>query len=129
MPNLKAPASKLKLDLSLVPPVAIAHEAFAMMDGAYFKKYEPFNYRDTEVTARDYVAAAKRHIDAWLEREECAPDSLAHHLGHARACLGIILDAQASGCLIDNRPGRNALSKVVEDLNGKIKERHEKSNR
>jgi hypothetical protein len=26
------------------------------------------------------------------------------HLGHAKACLGILLDAEATGNLIDDRP-------------------------
>ncbi len=39
-----------------------------------------------------------------LEGQEKADDSGCHHLGHARACLGILLDAQATGNLIDDRP-------------------------
>ena len=48
-----------------------------------------------------------------------APDSKAHHLGHARACLGILLDAMANGCLEDDRPtpkDRKLMSKLLADL-------------
>lgn len=119
MPNLKI---KNKLDLSLFPGVALAHAVFALMDGA--QKYEPYNYRDTEVNAREYISATKRHLDAWLEREECADDSKAHHLGHAIASLAILLDAQATGNLIDDRPKRNALAKTMIELNKLIKGKH-----
>jgi hypothetical protein len=90
-----------KVDFNQVSPYAIAHEACAMMDGTW--KYGYRNWRDKEVKARIYIAAAKRHLAAWEEGEEIAEDSLVHHLGHARACLGILLDAQETGNLIDDR--------------------------
>lgn len=100
--NPKDAVAQLKVDLSLIPEVFNAHVADALMDGA--KKYGPFNWRDKKVQARVYVAAAKRHLAAWAEREETAEDSGVHHLGHAAACLAILLDAQHHGCLLDNRP-------------------------
>lgn len=91
-----------KVDMTKVPAVAIAWEALAMMDGA--GKYDAYNWRANKVIATIYVAAAKRHLDSWLEGQEEATDSGCHHLGHARACLGILLDAQTTGNLIDDRP-------------------------
>ena len=88
--------------LHLVAPISTLHEAMAMMDGA--QKYGPYNWRDRNVVASIYVSAAKRHIDLWFEGERVAADSGVHHLGHAKACLGIILDAECMGCLIDDRP-------------------------
>ena len=87
-----------KVDTTLIPAVALAWEALAMMDGA--GKYDPYNWRANKVIARIYVAAAKRHLDLWLEGQEEAEDSGCHHLGHARACCGILLDAQTTGNLI-----------------------------
>ena len=108
--------------LSVVSAIATAHEAFAMMDGHY--KYGPYNWRDKDVRARIYVDAAKRHLDAWLEGAECAGDSGAHHLGHARACIGILLDAQETGCLVDDRPvndkSRGVYERVLEEISTKI---------
>lgn len=118
MPNLKI---KNRLNLALFPAVALFHACFALMDGAW--KYVAYNYRDTEVSASEYVAAVKRHIDLWYERERNAPDSKAHHLGHAIAGLAILLDAEASKCLIDDRPQRNALRATLEELNNLIEER------
>lgn len=90
-----------KVDFSQISPFALAHEACAMMDGTW--KYGFRNWRDKRVRALVYTAAAMRHIKAWEEGEESADDSLVHHLGHARACLGIVLDAQETGQLVDDR--------------------------
>ena len=32
------------------------------------------------------------------------PESFAHELAHARACFGILIDAQSMGNMIDDRP-------------------------
>lgn len=106
-PNPKQRYGDLKPDLSLVPAVAIAHEALAFEQGA--DKYGPYNWRDKAVEARTYVAANIRHVQAWLDGEEYSADSVAagrpiHNLAHARACLGILLDCIEQGNLIDNRP-------------------------
>ena len=90
-----------KVSLDAVSPFATIEESLAMMDGEW--KYGYRSWREKEVRARVYVNAAKRHLDMWLEGQERASDSRVHHLGHARACLGIILDAQATGNLVDDR--------------------------
>lgn len=117
--NPKDAIAQLKVDLSLIPEVFSAHVADALMDGA--EKYGPYNWRDKKVQARVYVAAAKRHLAAWFEREETAEDSGVHHLGHAAACLAIILDAQHHGCLLDNRPANSG--KRMQDLFDQINKR------
>lgn len=93
------------------------------MDGA--DKYGPYNWRDNAVIASIYVDAATRHLTAWLEGEELAADSEVHHLGHAIACLAILLDAQETGNLVDDRPkGKNIASKVLDRLSNTLKKRH-----
>jgi hypothetical protein len=123
--NPKDAIGRCKIDCSLVPATALIHEAYAMMDGAIFKEYGPYNWRDTKVLARVYIAACLRHVESWLNGEECAADSGAHHLGHARACLGIVIDAQEHGCLVDDRPNGDAsvVSGLLERLKGKWMER------
>jgi hypothetical protein len=120
-----------KVDSTKVPAVAIAWESLAMMDGA--GKYDPYNWRANKVVASIYVAAAKRHLDAWFEGEEEAEDSGCHHLGHSRACMGILLDAQATGNLLDDRPvtenSKGVLARVMALIASKIpamQERHKK---
>jgi hypothetical protein len=169
-----------KPDLSLVPPSAIIEEARALEDGA--GKYGPYNWRDKHVRARVYIAAAKRHMDSWLDGENHSRDTRyvrltadeeflgshgllqgdvtrvadegsadvgdtltgfvdvvyvtsgvegtnelvllgpgqyetvrepVHHLGHARACLGIIIDAESIGALVDDRPHRGAAGDMI----------------
>ena len=108
-----------KVSITKLPAVAILHAAHAMMNGA--EKFGSYNWREKKVQAEIYIDAALRHITAWNEREECATDSGVHHLGHAMACLAILLDAQETGNLVDNRPTQSsAYPKALERLNGSI---------
>ena len=91
-----------KIGLTKLPPVALLHANHAMMNGEI--KYGPYNWRQNKVQATIYIDAAMRHLLAWHDREETADDSGVHHLGHAMACCAILLDAQASVCLVDDRP-------------------------
>lgn len=91
-----------KPPIHLVPPVAIIHTAMAFKDGA--KKYGPYNWRGESVSASVYIAACYRHLMAWFDGENFAVDSGVHHLGHAIACLSIILDADSTKKLVDDRP-------------------------
>jgi len=100
-----------KLSLSKIPPAALAHCAAAMMDGA--KKYEKYNWRKTNVEAEIYVDACLRHLTSWYDGEECAEDSKVHHLGHAMACIAILLDAIETDTLIDDRPTPGVMSQVL----------------
>lgn len=101
-PNPKDLIGITKVNLFLVPSASKIEQARAMADGAL--KYGPYNWREHPVKASIYLAACERHMEAWKDGEALAPDSGVHHLGHAIACLGIILDAEASGNLIDDRP-------------------------
>jgi hypothetical protein len=69
-------------------------------------KYGPWNWRDNSVAASVYINAILRHVKAWQESEDIDPESGVSHLGHVMACCGILLDAQAVGNLIDDRPQR-----------------------
>jgi hypothetical protein len=109
-----------KVSLTKLPPVAVLHAAHALMNGA--GKYGPYNWRDRAVRASIYVDACERHLNAWLDGEEDATDSGVHHLGHAIACLAILLDAQEAGKLVDDRPLQNAggFCRVLDRLNRRI---------
>lgn len=111
-PNPKDLTGRLKVPmLSVIPPASIIGEAEAMRYGAYEaprvdggKGYGPFNWRDQAIEAMTYIDATIRHCLAWVDGEELAPDSLVHHLKHAKGSLGILLDALETGIVIDNRP-------------------------
>lgn len=110
-----------KVSITKLPPVAILHAAHAMMNGA--SKYGPYNWRDKKVVAGIYIDAAMRHLLSWFEGEELAEDSGVHHLGHAMACAAILLDALATGNLVDDRPGRGKFVETLQKLNDTIKTR------
>ncbi len=103
-----------KPPLNLFPPAALIHGSMAMGNGA--AKYGPYNWRKNKVIASIYIAAAMRHIVSWEDREDAAEDSGVHHLGHALACLAIILDAEATGNLIDDRPDAGASAHLIAKL-------------
>ena len=101
-----------KVQLNLVPASSIIYQALAMEDGA--AKYGPYNWRDKKVKASIYVAACLRHLSAWYDsREELAEDSQKPHLGHAIACLGILIDALETGNLLDDRPTPGASAALI----------------
>lgn len=112
--NPKDAIGSNKLPLHLWPTTATALGCIAMLDGAL--KYGRSNFRAIGVRATIYVDAAKRHLDAWLEGEECARDNNVPHLGHALACIGIIADAQAAGKLNDDRMVAGGYHQLVETL-------------
>lgn len=101
-----------KVPLHLVPASSTIYQALAMADGAH--KYGPYNWRDNKVIASIYISACKRHLDAWFDSsEELAGDSEIPHLGHALACIGIIVDAYETGNLKDDRPIPGAAAKLL----------------
>ncbi len=102
--NPKDIIGRTKVPLSLVPPALTIHVAMAMKNGAFKKKYGPYNWRTDKVSAMVYLDAAKRHLECLVDGEDIAPDSKCHHAAHVAACMGIYLDAMESGNLRDDRP-------------------------
>jgi len=112
--------------LSVVPAASIIHEAAALRYGAHQAPrkdggagYGPYNWRTTDVRASIYVDAAIRHVMDWWDGEDIAADSGVHHLGHAKAGLGILLDALEIGRLVDDRPPRGAAAALLDKLKKK----------
>lgn len=103
-----------KVPISLVPTAGVIHAAMAMKDGA--RKYGPYNWREHPVQAMVYIDATMRHLMAYIDGEDYADDSKAHHLGHAIACCAIMLDAMETGNLVDNRPLPGATPELLEKL-------------
>ena len=103
-----------KSPLELVPSALIIQVAQAMKDGA--AKYGAFNWRGHPVKASVYHAAALRHLLAWADGEQNAEDSGVHHLAHAAACFGILLDAEATGNLIDDRPAKGPAADLIKSF-------------
>ena len=116
--NPKDRVGATKAPLTLLPSVAVLHGSHAMSNGA--AKYGAYNWRGHPVIASIYLDACLRHVHAWHDGEERADDSGVHHLGHALACLAILLDAQATGNLVDDRPEGGAFARALADVNAAI---------
>lgn len=105
--------------LSLIPPAGLVYAALAMANGA--EKYSPYNWREKKVQAMIYLEACMRHILSFQDGEENAQDSGIPHLGHALACLLILIDAKETGNLIDNRPKGGVMAELIERYTKKAK--------
>jgi hypothetical protein len=66
------------------------------------KKYAAFNWSKGFAWRRP-IAAALRHIYAWLRGEDNDPESGLPHLAHAACCLSMVLYFQYKKIGIDNR--------------------------
>lgn len=98
----KAAAGALKPQLQLVPPCFEEAVANALQQGA--EKYGAWNWRSNQVPLMTYLGAIRRHLNAFLDGEDDAPDSGISHLGHIGASCAILLDAKKQGTLVDDRP-------------------------
>lgn len=101
--NPKSLQGAKKFSLRYLPLSANIAVNQAFEDGA--AKYGAANWREKGVAATVYVDAALRHIMQYFDGgQRLAADSGVHNLGHAMACLAIIIDAEQEGQLIDDRP-------------------------
>lgn len=89
-----------KADYSLVPPELLEAVARAFMVGE--NKYGRYNYYKGH-KASQLVAAAMRHLTAWMNGEENDPVDGQPHLGSVGACVAMLLKQQKLGTLKDNR--------------------------
>ena len=110
--NPKDVVGSKKPPLHLIPAAAEITESLAMAVGA--KKYGQFNWRWKKVKASIYIAAARRHLAQWFDGQDEDPETGVSHLAHARACLGILLDAMSLDQMIDDRPGTGAAPELIE---------------
>lgn len=113
--NPKTLMGRKKLPIfSVIPMTALLREAEAMAYGAFEspradggKGYGPFNWRDNPVEYMTYIDANARHIALAVDGEDIDPKTMCMHLAHARASLGILIDAIEHGTWIDDRPKRS----------------------
>lgn len=89
-----------KPDFSLLSPIALNKVAQVMTFGK--RKYTANNWRGGIAYCR-LVAAALRHIFAWLGGESMDPESGVSHLAHAVCCLLMILEFETTRPDLDDR--------------------------
>lgn len=118
--NPKDRAAISRLDLSLVPPTAIAYMALASTEGDL--KYGGYNWRDAGVKASVYVAACMRHLWKWYLGQECDPKTQVPHLASVLQSIAIIVDAYECGKLVDDRPPvHNDMAALLDRFEGIVK--------
>jgi len=109
-----------KLPMELVPSIMVTEAATAFFEGAC--KYGRYNWRVAGVRSSIYKAALDRHIAKWWNGEDCDATTRVRHLANALACIGIILDAECSGKLTDDRPpAQPELPEHIDQAAGTIK--------
>lgn len=119
-----------KPPLRLVPAAALIFMSKVMALGA--KKYGPYNWRENKVRYTIYLEAAMRHILSALDGEEIDPESGQPHVAHVASCMAILLDAKATGNLVDDRPIPGAaayLIKLLTETSKKPKKRKRRTRR
>jgi len=104
--NPKDIVATTKLPLHLIPMITQAYLAIGHFNG--LGKYGRDNWRASGALASIYVSAALRHINSWNEGEELDPDDGVPHLMGAITSLSILIDAQYTGMLSDDRKYRGA---------------------
>jgi hypothetical protein len=109
--NPKKAMGMAKPPVHLIPGSALIALSIPFKDGA--EKYGAFNWRDDPVDVSTYVAAAKRHLDLYFNGQDVVSDSKgkALNLAAVMACCAILIDAEAQGTLIDDRPPAQDLEK------------------
>ena len=116
--NPKAAIGATKVPYHLWPETATILGAMAFLEGAL--KYGRMNYRPMGAKASIYYDACRRHLTAWFEGEEKDPQSGLPHLGHALACLAILVDTQANGTMEDDRNYSGGYFKVLESMTPEV---------
>lgn len=112
--NPKDALSGSKLPLEMWPATATAMGALGLLDGA--TRYGQANYRATGARASVYIGAIKRHLEAYMEGEECAADSGVPHLAAILANAAILVDCTAKGNLVDDRAFPGGYLEMVDGL-------------
>jgi len=107
-----------KVPLHLCPLSGQIHEALALLDGAC--KYGLYNWRSENIAASVYVAACLRHVLKWYHGRNKDTDSGVHELGHAKACLAILLDAEESENFDDDRPLADASPELLDKYSDEV---------
>lgn len=121
--NPKDRAASNRLDLTLFPMTAIIGGALAMTEGDC--KYGGYNSRKMGVNVSVYVAALDRHKIKFYNGEWADEKTLVAHLDSMIACCAILRDGFAMGNIIDDRPPKVNVTKMLEEAEEQVKHLHE----
>lgn len=94
-----------------------------MSVGAF--KYGAFNFRDTPIAAQTYQDAIERHLQLWFDGEDddletdengVMVGSGVSHLASVIASCALLLDAQQTGKLVDDRQKTGIVRRTLDQL-------------
>jgi len=104
--NPKAAFGAAKVGIDYLSFPVLLEQAVGMMAGGY--KYGAHNYLVAGPSVMTYVAAAFRHMAAFVGGEDFDPHAgegvKVHHLVAAQNCLHVVRAAQIQGIAFDDRP-------------------------
>lgn len=104
--NPKAAFGAAKVGIDYLSFPVLLEQAVGMMAGGY--KYGAHNYLVAGPSVMTYIAAAFRHMAAFVGGEEWDPHAgegvKVHHLVAAQNCLHVVRAAQIAGIAFDDRP-------------------------
>ena len=83
-------------------------------------KYGAFNFRDSNISASVYQDAMERHSQLWFDGEDNDPETGESHLVSIIASCTLLLDAQATGRLVDDRQQTGLVRKTLDRLEARI---------
>jgi hypothetical protein len=117
--NPKDAIGSTKLPLNLVPDTVGIYAAMAFAEGA--SKYGAYNWRVAGVRMSIYMAAMRRHQKKLWNGEWADPKTKVPHLASIIACAGIIADAKLCGKLVDDRPPKVDITRLIEEAEAIIR--------
>lgn len=118
--NPKDDIGSTKLPMGIVPSTIQAHVALSFLEGAL--KYGRYNWRIAGVRASIYADALQRHFAKWWNGENVDKKTRVRHLASIIASAGILLDAELSGKLNDDRPPASPeMGKLIDESEEVVK--------
>ena len=84
-------------------------------------KYGAFNYRESSIAASTYQDAIERHAQLWFDGEDDDPETGVSHLASIMASCALLLDAQQTGKLSDDRQKTGIVRKTLNKLEALLK--------
>lgn len=79
-------------------------------------KYGKFNYRESAITASTYEDAIERHASLWFDGEDNDPETGVSHLASVIASCLLLMDAQRTGKLSDDRQKTGIVRQQLDEL-------------
>lgn len=84
-------------------------------------KYGAFNYRDSNIAASTYQDAIERHLALWFDGEDNDDETGVSHLASVVASCALLMDAQQTGRLHDDRQKTGNVRPYLDELTELLK--------